>query len=183
MLASSATCNAITSRDLIERRVLVTRPLPPSALLPKLKRPLRNHEETRHVYQLGLKRGYPPTRPQYVGANDFSKKIVDATVATYGKINHIINNAGFTFDKMLHHARRDVRHYPQDPRPRAFQAYPPSSAVFPRQAGSKREPLDNKHLCDIGASMGTSARRTTLRPRRPLSVSPRLSRKSGIRSA
>ncbi|KAJ7864307.1 hypothetical protein B0H14DRAFT_2736646 [Mycena olivaceomarginata] len=37
-----------------------------------------------------------------VGADDFPKKIVDATVQKYGKINHIINNAGFTFDKMLH---------------------------------------------------------------------------------
>ncbi|KAF9560268.1 short-chain dehydrogenase/reductase SDR [Agrocybe pediades] len=37
-----------------------------------------------------------------VGADDFPKKIVDATVAKYGKINHIVNNAGFTFDKMLH---------------------------------------------------------------------------------
>ncbi|KAH9487314.1 3-oxoacyl-[acyl-carrier-protein] reductase FabG [Psilocybe cubensis] len=37
-----------------------------------------------------------------VGADDFPKKIVDATVQKWGKINHIINNAGFTFDKMLH---------------------------------------------------------------------------------
>ncbi|KAE9411192.1 NAD(P)-binding protein [Gymnopus androsaceus JB14] len=37
-----------------------------------------------------------------VGADDFPKTIVDATVAKYGKINHIVNNAGFTFDKMLH---------------------------------------------------------------------------------
>ncbi|KAK7008009.1 hypothetical protein R3P38DRAFT_3026970 [Favolaschia claudopus] len=37
-----------------------------------------------------------------VGADDFPKKIVTATVQKYGKINHIVNNAGFTFDKMLH---------------------------------------------------------------------------------
>ncbi|KAF7297524.1 Short-chain dehydrogenase reductase sdr [Mycena indigotica] len=37
-----------------------------------------------------------------VGADDFPKRIVDATVSKYGKINHIVNNAGFTFDKMLH---------------------------------------------------------------------------------
>lgn len=37
-----------------------------------------------------------------VGADDFPKKVVDAAVAKYGKINHIVNNAGFTFDKMLH---------------------------------------------------------------------------------
>ncbi|KAF8236967.1 short-chain dehydrogenase/reductase SDR [Tricholoma matsutake] len=58
--------------------------------------------------------------PGDVGADDFPKKIVDATVQKYGKINHIVNNgqsfcishlssvraqrliAGFTFDKMLH---------------------------------------------------------------------------------
>ncbi|TDL22354.1 short-chain dehydrogenase/reductase SDR [Rickenella mellea] len=37
-----------------------------------------------------------------VGAEDFPEKIVKATVAKYGKINHIVNNAGFTYDKMLH---------------------------------------------------------------------------------
>ncbi|KAG6902003.1 hypothetical protein C0995_005803 [Termitomyces sp. Mi166 len=37
-----------------------------------------------------------------VGADDFPKKVVDAAVKAYGKINHIVNNAGFTFDKMLH---------------------------------------------------------------------------------
>jgi len=37
-----------------------------------------------------------------VGADDFPKKIVDATVQKWSKINHIVNNAGFTFDKMLH---------------------------------------------------------------------------------
>ncbi|KAF8722444.1 hypothetical protein AX14_009823 [Amanita brunnescens Koide BX004] len=37
-----------------------------------------------------------------VAADDFPKKIVEATIKTYGKINHIVNNAGFTFDKMLH---------------------------------------------------------------------------------
>jgi len=40
--------------------------------------------------------------PGDVAADDFPKKIVDATVQKYGKINHIVNNAGFTFDKMLH---------------------------------------------------------------------------------
>ncbi|KAJ7049581.1 hypothetical protein C8F01DRAFT_1352206 [Mycena amicta] len=43
-----------------------------------------------------------------VGADDFPKKIVDATVHKYGKINHIVNNAGFTFDKMLHTTPDDV---------------------------------------------------------------------------
>ncbi|KAJ3524834.1 hypothetical protein NMY22_g10834 [Coprinellus aureogranulatus] len=37
-----------------------------------------------------------------VGTDDFPKKIVDATVERFGKINHIVNNAGFTYDKMLH---------------------------------------------------------------------------------
>lgn len=37
-----------------------------------------------------------------VGADDFPQTIVDATVKQYGKINHIVNNAGFTHDKMIH---------------------------------------------------------------------------------
>ncbi|KAI0078535.1 short-chain dehydrogenase/reductase SDR [Panus rudis PR-1116 ss-1] len=37
-----------------------------------------------------------------VGADDFPQKIIDATIKKYGKLNHIVNNAGFTFDKMLH---------------------------------------------------------------------------------
>jgi 3-oxoacyl-[acyl-carrier protein] reductase len=37
-----------------------------------------------------------------VGADDFPQTIVDATVKAFGQINHIVNNAGFTYDKMLH---------------------------------------------------------------------------------
>ncbi|CAE6451390.1 unnamed protein product [Rhizoctonia solani] len=37
-----------------------------------------------------------------VGAEDFPERIVNATIKTYGQINHIVNNAGFTFDKMIH---------------------------------------------------------------------------------
>ncbi|EIN03672.1 short-chain dehydrogenase/reductase SDR [Punctularia strigosozonata HHB-11173 SS5] len=37
-----------------------------------------------------------------VGADDFPKVILHATISKYGKLNHIVNNAGFTFDKMLH---------------------------------------------------------------------------------
>ncbi|KAF9527120.1 hypothetical protein CPB83DRAFT_856780 [Crepidotus variabilis] len=37
-----------------------------------------------------------------VGADDFPKLVVDSAVKEFGKINHIVNNAGFTFDKMLH---------------------------------------------------------------------------------
>lgn len=33
---------------------------------------------------------------------DFPKKLISKTVEKYGKINHIVNNAGFTYDKMLH---------------------------------------------------------------------------------
>jgi 3-oxoacyl-[acyl-carrier protein] reductase len=37
-----------------------------------------------------------------VGADDFPKRVIDATISKYGKLNHIVNNAGFTYDKMLH---------------------------------------------------------------------------------
>ncbi|GAA5822871.1 hypothetical protein JCM10212_002913 [Sporobolomyces blumeae] len=37
-----------------------------------------------------------------VTADGFAKKLIDETVKAFGGINHIVNNAGFTFDKMLH---------------------------------------------------------------------------------
>ncbi|KAI0932807.1 hypothetical protein AcW1_000177 [Taiwanofungus camphoratus] len=37
-----------------------------------------------------------------VSADDFPQKVVEATVKKFGKINHIVNNAGFTYDRMLH---------------------------------------------------------------------------------
>ncbi|OCH94180.1 short-chain dehydrogenase/reductase SDR [Obba rivulosa] len=37
-----------------------------------------------------------------VGADDFPEKVIGATIKKYGKINHIVNNAGFTYDRMLH---------------------------------------------------------------------------------
>ncbi|KAH7884125.1 hypothetical protein F5I97DRAFT_2047292 [Phlebopus sp. FC_14] len=43
-----------------------------------------------------------------VGADDFPKTIVEATVKAFGGINHIVNNAGFTYDKMLHTMPDDV---------------------------------------------------------------------------
>ncbi|EPS99658.1 hypothetical protein FOMPIDRAFT_1024125 [Fomitopsis schrenkii] len=37
-----------------------------------------------------------------VSADDFPQKVLDATIKKYGKLNHIVNNAGFTYDRMLH---------------------------------------------------------------------------------
>lgn len=37
-----------------------------------------------------------------VGAEEFPKNILEATIKAYGKLNHIVNNAGFTYDRMLH---------------------------------------------------------------------------------
>jgi len=37
-----------------------------------------------------------------VSAEEFPQKVIEATIKKYGKINHIINNAGFTYDRMLH---------------------------------------------------------------------------------
>jgi NAD(P)-dependent dehydrogenase (short-subunit alcohol dehydrogenase family) len=33
---------------------------------------------------------------------DFAENLIEGTVKAFGKINHIVNNAGFTFDAMLH---------------------------------------------------------------------------------
>jgi len=43
-----------------------------------------------------------------VGAHDYPKRIVDATIQKFGKINHIINNAGFTYDRMIHTTADDA---------------------------------------------------------------------------
>ncbi|SGY15106.1 BQ5605_C013g07248 [Microbotryum silenes-dioicae] len=43
-----------------------------------------------------------------VTADDFPKRLITATIDAYGKINHIVNNAGFTFDKMLHTMTNDA---------------------------------------------------------------------------
>ncbi|GAA6060806.1 hypothetical protein JCM10212_000579 [Sporobolomyces blumeae] len=43
-----------------------------------------------------------------VTADGFAKKLIDETVKAFGGINHIVNNAGFTFDKMLHTTTDDV---------------------------------------------------------------------------
>ncbi|KAH9994441.1 short-chain dehydrogenase/reductase SDR [Russula vinacea] len=37
-----------------------------------------------------------------VAADDFPAKILDATIKRYGKLNHLVNNAGFTYDRMIH---------------------------------------------------------------------------------
>jgi len=37
-----------------------------------------------------------------VSADDFPERIIKATIEKYGKLNHLVNNAGFTFDKMIH---------------------------------------------------------------------------------
>ncbi|BGP58000.1 hypothetical protein JCM8202_001762 [Rhodotorula sphaerocarpa] len=37
-----------------------------------------------------------------VTANDFPRRLVEETVKAFGSIEHIVNNAGFTSDKMLH---------------------------------------------------------------------------------
>ncbi|GAA5911340.1 SDR family NAD(P)-dependent oxidoreductase [Sporobolomyces salmoneus] len=37
-----------------------------------------------------------------VTAESFAKNLIQETVKAFGGINHIVNNAGFTFDKMLH---------------------------------------------------------------------------------
>lgn len=43
-----------------------------------------------------------------VGADDFPEKVLGVTIKKYGKLNHIVNNAGFTYDKMLHTMADDV---------------------------------------------------------------------------
>jgi len=43
-----------------------------------------------------------------VSADVFPEKVIKAAINEYGKINHIVNNAGFTYDRMLHTCADDA---------------------------------------------------------------------------
>lgn len=59
----------------------------------------RTHATTEEITKAG---GKAIGVPGDVMAADYGEKIVAATIKAFGKINHIINNAGFTADKMTH---------------------------------------------------------------------------------
>lgn len=86
-----------------------------------------------------------------VGADDFPKKIVDATVQKYGKINHIVNNAGFTFDKMLHTTPDDAFDIIQKIHVRAPFRLIRQAAPYFRLKGDNRE---NRCIVNVSSTTG-----------------------------
>ncbi|KAG2023905.1 short-chain dehydrogenase/reductase SDR [Coprinopsis cinerea AmutBmut pab1-1] len=85
-----------------------------------------------------------------VGAEDFPKKIVDATVAKFGKINHIVNNAGFTYDKMLHTTPDDAWDVIMKIHVRAPFRLIRQAAPYFRIKGSK----ENRSIVNVSSTSG-----------------------------
>ncbi|EKM76993.1 hypothetical protein AGABI1DRAFT_115440 [Agaricus bisporus var. burnettii JB137-S8] len=86
-----------------------------------------------------------------VGADDFPKKIVDATVQKFNKINHIVNNAGFTYDKMLHTTPDDAFDIIQRIHVRAPFRLIRQAAPYFRVKGDKRE---NRSIINVSSTSG-----------------------------
>jgi len=86
-----------------------------------------------------------------VGADDFPKRIVEATVQKYGKINHIVNNAGFTFDKMLHTMADDTFDIILKIHVRAPFRLIREAAPYFRVKG---EPQENRSIVNISSTSG-----------------------------
>ncbi|PFH48280.1 hypothetical protein AMATHDRAFT_65843 [Amanita thiersii Skay4041] len=86
-----------------------------------------------------------------VGADDFPKKIVDAAVKEYGKINHIVNNAGFTFDRMLHTMPDDAFDIIMKIHVRAPFRLVRQAAPYMRIKGENRE---NRSIINVSSTSG-----------------------------
>ncbi|RXW21082.1 hypothetical protein EST38_g4756 [Candolleomyces aberdarensis] len=86
-----------------------------------------------------------------VGADNFPKQIVDATVAKYGKINHIVNNAGFTYDKMLHTTPDDAFDVILKIHVRAPFRLIRQAAPYFRVKGDQRE---NRSIINVSSTSG-----------------------------
>ncbi|KAF8628530.1 hypothetical protein AX15_003841 [Amanita polypyramis BW_CC] len=87
-----------------------------------------------------------------VAANDFPKRIVDAAVKAYGKINHIVNNAGFTIDKMLHTTSDEVFDIIMNIHVRApFRIIREAAPYFRIKKGADRE---NRSIINVSSTSG-----------------------------
>jgi 3-oxoacyl-[acyl-carrier protein] reductase len=87
-----------------------------------------------------------------VGADDFPKKIVNATVQKYGKINHLVNNAGFTFDKMLHTTSDETWDIIQNIHVRAPFRLIREAAPYFRVKGEN--PPQNRSITNVSSTTG-----------------------------
>jgi len=85
-----------------------------------------------------------------VGADDFPKKVIDATITKYGKLNHIVNNAGFTYDKMLHTLPDDAWDIIQKIHVRAPFRLIRAAAPYMRIKGNK----ENRSIINVSSVSG-----------------------------
>jgi len=85
-----------------------------------------------------------------VGADDFPKKIIDATISKFGKLNHIVNNAGFTYDKMLHTLPDDAWDIIQKVHVRAPFRLIRAAAPYMRIKGNK----ENRSIINVSSVSG-----------------------------
>jgi len=85
-----------------------------------------------------------------VGAEDFPDRIIKATLDKYGKLNHIVNNAGFTYDKMIHTMGDDVFDVIMKIHVRAPFRLVRAAAPYLRLKGSK----ENRSIVNVSSTTG-----------------------------
>ncbi|KAI0803004.1 short-chain dehydrogenase/reductase SDR [Irpex lacteus] len=86
-----------------------------------------------------------------VGADDFPQKVIEATIKKYGKINHIVNNAGFTYDRMLHTTPDDAWDIIQKIHVRAPFRLIRAAAPYFRLKGENKE---NRSIINVSSTTG-----------------------------
>ncbi|EJT99034.1 short-chain dehydrogenase/reductase SDR [Dacryopinax primogenitus] len=89
-----------------------------------------------------------------VGADDFPEKIISATISAFGQVNHIINNAGFTFDKMLHTMADDAFDIIQRIHVRAPFRLVRAAAPYLRLKGEQAAKVPNRSIVNVGSVAG-----------------------------
>ncbi|KAI0307457.1 short-chain dehydrogenase/reductase SDR [Multifurca ochricompacta] len=89
-----------------------------------------------------------------VGADDFPAKILDATIKRYGKLNHIINNAGFTYDRMLHTMPDDAWDIIMKVHVRAPFRLIRAAAPFMRLKTEPGTPVENRSIVNVSSTSG-----------------------------
>ncbi|GBE78576.1 short-chain dehydrogenase/reductase SDR [Sparassis crispa] len=85
-----------------------------------------------------------------VSADDFPQKVIDATIKKYGKINHIVNNAGFTYDRMLHTTPDDAFDIIQKVHVRAPFRLIRAAAPYMRIKGN----TENRSIVNVSSTSG-----------------------------
>ncbi|KAF8525255.1 short-chain dehydrogenase/reductase SDR [Hysterangium stoloniferum] len=87
-----------------------------------------------------------------VSTDDFPEKVVQATIKEYGKINHIVNNAGFTYDRMLHTCADDAWDVIQKVHVRApFRLIRAAAPYFRIKEAERRE---NRSIVNVSSTSG-----------------------------